>query len=73
MDNKEIKYLKDENGNFIKCSCYNCNNYATDLVDDRFSLTGKTPACKKHIHAFRPVMLTIDTDTYEVLKKKYLD
>lgn len=72
MNNKE-EYLKDENGNPIKCSCYDCNNYATILVDDKFSLTGKTPVCKKHINAFRPVMLTIDIDTHEVLEKKYLD
>ncbi len=73
MNNKEIEYLKDDNGNLIKCSCYDCNNYATDLVDDRFSLKGKTPVCKKHIYAFRPVMLTIDTDTNDILEKKYLD
>lgn len=34
MDNKEIEYLKDENGNPIYCRHVPCNKYATCYIQD---------------------------------------
>ncbi len=46
MDNKEIKYLKNENGNPIKCGFEGkCNNYAT--ID--IGIDGNViPICEEH-------------------------
>lgn len=48
MNNKEIEYFIDENGNPIKCGFEGtCNNYA---VEDFTRGYGKfVPLCKKHL------------------------
>lgn len=62
MDNKEIKYLKDKNGNPIKCDFEGtCNNYAEKYISS-YNKTG--PLCKKHYNYIYNSKLIYEYDIY---------
>lgn len=61
MNNKEIEYLKDENGNYIKCSNPMCDSSATHYEFSCFK-TRKEPCCDnvKCVKTFKDVYVTTD-------------
>lgn len=66
MNNKEIEYLKDENGNFIKCSKRNCKNKALYMVWNDYD--GELPACKEHKISLTQI-ITLVQDKYHNITK----
>lgn len=60
MNNKEIEYLIDENGNYIKCGFEGkCNNYATRYF---VSFLKDGPLCEEHWKYFDDNIVIYETD-----------
>lgn len=71
MDNKEIKYLKDENGNPIKCIIDGCNNLAIRYYTP-IKPYNIDPVCEYHYNYIEdnPVYLVIMSNNVGYIKKE---
>ncbi len=64
--NNEEKYLKDENGNFIKCAKQNCKNNALYMVWNDYD--GNLPACEEHKVVLTQIVTLVQDKYYNITK-----